>query len=409
MLDWLIIGGGLHGTHLALVLTARAGVAAERLRILDPHAHLLAHWDRCTSAPGMTYLRSTLVHHLALDPHDLWHFARRRGVQTTQFRGPYRRPALALFRDHCAHLIKQHGLDQMHLQGRATGLKRTAQGWHVATNQGSLAARHVLLALSTGEQPRWPEWAQALRAAGASVRHLYEPDACDPSPVSREDAASSESLWANGNPGDHTVVIGGGISAAQVAVALAQATPGRVTLLMRHALRIEAFDSPPGWVGPKELRGFHDEPDVCRRRALITGARRPGSMPDDVARALRRAERRGWLRIMHGEVGEARVEPDGTTSLELPNLTLHTHHVLLATGFAPHRPGGAWLDEAIATYELPTAPCGYPCVSPSLVWAPGLYVTGALAELELGPVARNIAGARHAGARFIGKCDNSQF
>ncbi|NCC37207.1 MAG: hypothetical protein EOM24_35145, partial [Chloroflexia bacterium] len=83
MLDWLIIGGGLHGTHLALVLTARAGVPAERLRILDPHAHLLAHWDRCTSATGMTYLRSTLVHHLALDPHDLWHFARRRGLQTT--------------------------------------------------------------------------------------------------------------------------------------------------------------------------------------------------------------------------------------------------------------------------------------------------------------------------------------
>jgi hypothetical protein len=30
----------------------------------------------------------------------------------------------------------------------------------------------------------------------------------------------------------------------------------------------------------------------------------------------------------------------------------------------------------------------------------GLYVTGALAELELGPVARNIAGARHAGERL---------
>ncbi|WP_240695809.1 FAD/NAD(P)-binding protein [Candidatus Chloroploca sp. Khr17] len=447
MLDWLIIGGGLHGTHLALVLTARAGVPAERLRILDPHAHLLAHWDRCTSATGMTYLRSTLVHHLALDPHDLWHFARRRGLQATQFRGPYRRPALGLFRDHCQALIEQYGLAQLHLRGRATGLRRIPHGWLVETNQGSLAARHVLLALSTGEQPRWPDWAQALRAAGASVRHLYEPDACDPSPntfqvssregakarrvrsrtlktlrlcafaskqspslqgidpspVSCEDAASCELLWANDNPGDHTVVLGGGISAAQVAVALAQTTPGRVTLLMRHALRVEAFDSPPGWVGPKELRGFHDEPDVCHRRALITGARRPGSMPDDVARALRRAERRGCLRIVQGEVAQASIEPDGTTSLELPNQTLHTHHVLLATGFAPHRPGGAWLDEAIATYELPIAPCGYPIVSPSLIWAPGLYVTGALAELELGPVARNIAGARHAGARFLGK------
>jgi hypothetical protein len=383
MLDWLIIGGGMHGTHLALVLTGRCGVAPERLGILDPHEALLASWERCTAATGMAYLRSTIVHHLALDPHDLWHFARRRGAQPEQFLGRYRRPALGLFREHCQALIAAHSLDRLHLRGRACGLTRSAQGWRVETDQGSLDARNVLLALSVGEQPRWPAWAAELRAAGGPVRHLYGGDEPAVAPVAGE-----------------TVVVGGGISAAQAAVALAHEAPGSVTLLMRHDIRVESFDSPPGWVGPKELRGFHDEPSVVRRRTLIAGARRPGTMPEDVARNLRRAATAGMLRIQRGNVRRASVAADGAAELELPGLRLRAATVLLATGFEQQRPGGAWLDQAIAEHELPLAPCGYPLVAPSLAWAPGLYLTGALAELELGPVARNIAGARHAGERL---------
>jgi hypothetical protein len=96
----------------------------------------------------------------------------------------------------------------------------------------------------------------------------------------------------------------------------------------------------------------------------------------------------------------ASLAADGVAELELPGLRLRAAQVLLATGFEQQRPGGAWLDRAIADYDLPLAPCGYPLVRPSLVWAPGLYVTGALAELELGPVARNIVGARYAGERL---------
>jgi hypothetical protein len=93
--------------------------------------------------------------------------------------------------------------------------------------------------------------------------------------------------------------------------------------------------------------------------------------------------------------------PDHTVDLTLPGRTLRAEQVLLATGFDGRRPGGAWLDHAIEACELPVAPCGYPVVTPGLQWAPGLYLTGALAELELGPVARNIAGARHAGERLV--------
>jgi len=70
------------------------------------------------------------------------------------------------------------------------------------------------------------------------------------------------------------------------------------------------------------------------------------------------------------------------------------------SGSARRRRRWPWLDQAIAKHELPLAPCGYPLVAPLLAWAPGLYVTGGLAELELGPVARNISGTRHAGERL---------
>ena len=43
-LDWLIIGSGIHGVHIAARLLGESGVAPERLRIVDPGDRLLAHW-----------------------------------------------------------------------------------------------------------------------------------------------------------------------------------------------------------------------------------------------------------------------------------------------------------------------------------------------------------------------------
>ena len=58
------------------------------------------------------------------------------------------------------------------------------------------------------------------------------------------------------------------------------------------------------------------------------------------------------------------------------------------------------VDDLITSASLPCASCGYPIVDESLRWHPGVYVSGPLAELELGPVSRNIAGARRAGDRI---------
>ena len=78
---------------------------------------------------------------------------------------------------------------------------------------------------------------------------------------------------------------------------------------------------------------------------------------------------------------------------------LNADLVVLATGFERSRPGGEWLDRTVRDFALSCHECGYPIVDRSLCWYPGLYLVGPLAELELGPVARTIIGARHAARR----------
>ncbi len=74
--------------------------------------------------------------------------------------------------------------------------------------------------------------------------------------------------------------------------------------------------------------------------------------------------------------------------------------MVLATGFERTRPG-AWLEPTIERLGLRQSSCGYPVVDRALRWHPRIHVTGALAELELGPAARNIAGARMASERLL--------
>ena len=60
--DWVIIGGGIHGVHLAARLIGDADIAPEQLRIIDPGERLLERWRAFTETTGMTHLRSPSVH-----------------------------------------------------------------------------------------------------------------------------------------------------------------------------------------------------------------------------------------------------------------------------------------------------------------------------------------------------------
>lgn len=386
MLDWLIIGGGIHGTHLSLALTKRYGVAVDRLRVLDPYDKPLTMWDRATANVGMTYLRSPLVHHLHYDQGSLALFARiHEHAAYTRFIPPYSRPSLALFRHHSQYLIERYHLEKLRLTGRAEKLSRLRDGWQVETREGALKARNLILAIGLSEQPFWPEWASRLHAENAPIVHIFTPG-FDRAALPHQ---------------PHITIVGGGITAVQTALALADRTHSQITLIMRHQIRQHDFDSDTGWMNAIYLRDYAKITDFNQRRRVIKVARNRGSMPPDVAAHLRQAVEQGAIHLIRDEVvTDASINNHGLALYLSSGARVDTDMVILATGYAQDRPGGDWLQAAINDYELPVADCGYPIVNRGLCWTEGLYVTGPLAELEIGPPARNIIGARMAGERF---------
>lgn len=391
MLEWLIVGGGPHGVHAAVRLISEAGVPPDAIRILDDEEHLLARWRRTTRNTGMRYLRSPSVHHLDLSSASLNRFANGRGRRIEHpFTRPYARPSLELFDRHCDDLIERLQLDRLRLRGRACRLGSTSSGFRVDTDPaiggavGSIDARRVLLALGPPSSPSWPDWARRISSgAGCRIAHLFD-----------------SGFELKDDPADEIVaVVGAGISGAQTALRLARASR-RVHLISRHPLRIHGFDSDPCWQGPLCMAGFVREPDADARRRMIRAARHRGSIPPDVHAGLRVALAGASVDWFEGEVESAEHAGD-RIALSFPDRTLEVDRVLLATGFPTERPGGAWLDAVVDELGLRSASCGYPIVDGGLRWHPGLFVTGALAELELGPVARNLSGARRAGDRLV--------
>jgi len=89
-----------------------------------------------------------------------------------------------------------------------------------------------------------------------------------------------------------------------------------------------------------------------------------------------------------------------TRRLGEPIALLNADRSALATGFEKRRPGGGWLNRAIDEFTFYCHECGYPIVERNLCWHSGFYVTGLWHNLELGPVARDIIGARQAARRL---------
>ncbi|MGB0681019.1 MAG: hypothetical protein ACPGUV_15320, partial [Polyangiales bacterium] len=175
----------------------------------------------------------------------------------------------------------------------------------------------------------------------------------------------------------------------------------RTHLITRHPLRAHQFDSDPGWLGPRYMQGFESERELDQRRDIITAARHRGSVPPSVLRAVKQAIEAGRITWHLAEVQEVVPTPQGRR-LQLSSAEdVEVAHIVLATGFAGQRPGGDMIDALIESAALPCAACGYPIVDAALRWHPRIHVTGPLAELELGPAARNIAGARRAAERIV--------
>ncbi|WP_203364382.1 FAD/NAD(P)-binding protein [Bacillus sp. REN10] len=384
MVDWLIIGGGIQGCTLAIHLVRSGKAAPERLAILDRHEAPLMNWKMYTNRTGMDYLRSPQVHHLDYEPASLHSFARKQR-KADQLVGYYKKPQLELFNEHSKAAIQSALSAATWIKGQVTSIKREGTLWRVETNEQHLQAKNVVLATGCTEQLAWPEWAAVWRnRTSKQVVHLFQKDELDLLPSD-----------------DPVVVIGAGISAAHFACQLVRANRA-VTMISRHSFRVHEFDSDPGWLGPKYMSGFLAVNDYTKRREMIMSARHRGSLPPALYKKLTKYMQQGLIQVLYDEVTLCEKKPLHALQLKTKQeKQIRAAQIVLATGFSSDLSTFDWLQALIEEEQLPTASCGYPILTTNLQWTDGLYAIGALAELELGPSARNISGARSACRRII--------
>ncbi|KMJ57728.1 hypothetical protein AB685_12785 [Bacillus sp. LL01] len=381
MLQWVIIGGGIQGLTVATFLLKKNKTTINQLRIVDPNPKPLENWKRCTSTISMPYLRSPSVHHLDTEPFSLQSFSKRehKYKPNTDFYGRYKRPSLQMFNDHCDHLIDELKIQQAYVASRVRNIENCDGYWNVHLQNGeAFKTKKVVIAIGISDQLHLPDWARNLKQANPnSLYHVFDKEL----PLFEKMSAPF-------------IVVGGGITATHLAIKLASLFPGEVTMLKRHPFRIHDFDSNPEWLGPKMRRPFVQTKDYTKRRIAIRSARHKGSIPVELRNRLSQLMRTDKLRIIDGTVIDYN-EDRNRIYLNLDtDESIDGHTILMATGFEQNLPGKEWLEPVIKQEKLPCSKCGYPIVSNMLEWAPNLYVSGALAELEVGPIARNISGAR---------------
>ncbi|MCP3026565.1 NAD(P)-binding domain-containing protein [Halobacillus sp. A5] len=381
MYKWIIVGGGIQGCTTAAYLLHFKKVSKEQLLIIDPFDEPIKKWKSVTNRIGMTYLRSPSVHHLDPDPYSLKKYAKNNDY-AGPFLGYYGRPRLDMFNQYCEDLFKEEGVMDCWQQGVVTSIERGIEHWNVSVNEiGRLEAENVVLAVGVNDRPHYPDWTKTLMDQQAGrVQHVFE------EPVN--DNAKSYA------------VIGGGITSAHMAKTLALRTKAQVTLIKRHPFRLKDFDSDPGWLGPKYLNRFHKTKCYSKRRQQIREARNRGSITTGIRNDLRALEQEGKLEIITNEILNAKSESNKAAVIFSDGSSITTEQLVLATGAEACVPGGDWLMELASTCNLPCAPCGFPKLNQHLEWGNGLFAAGALAELEVGPAARNIAGARKAAERI---------
>lgn len=73
--EYVIVGGGVHGSCVANYLLAEGEFRHEEIRIVDPRERLLASFETKARHCGMRTLRSTFVHHIDTEPFSIESFA----------------------------------------------------------------------------------------------------------------------------------------------------------------------------------------------------------------------------------------------------------------------------------------------------------------------------------------------
>lgn len=372
-----IIGAGPAALAVAvhLALADPAVVAPAQLAVVDPSGDWLTVWSRQMERQRIRQLRSPVVHHPHPSPFEmLGHLD-----EATELTRPdgLHLPRSDAFERFCRGLVEVHGLSDVVLSGLAAGAVMTEGGAQVRLDDGHLLQAQRLVVATNPRRPVVPTWARRLPQSRVF-------------PGGRLGAGIAER---------RIVVVGGGLSAAQLALGAVE-DGAHVTLLSRRPIVTRRMDVDPTWLGPSKMEPFRRMP-ADRRRMALDEARGGGTMPNWALRALRNAERKASLRLCEGDpVTDAAVEDHGLVLASVAGRRHGADEVWLATGSAVDVTRDPVLRDVLAAHPVEIHQ-GYPMLTEELRWgAAPVWVAGAAAGLQVGPVAGNLYGQREAARRI---------
>jgi len=387
---YAIIGGGIHGTHIANKMVNEGGLETEDLAVFDPEGYGEV-FDQRTSDSGTDYLRSPEVHHVAENPFNLKAYAegRDRDDELVSDGSNPLRPSTDLFMDHLNYVVESNNLQDSLIEDYVTEIREDGS-LVLETEEDIYTAENSVLAVGNG-RPNYPEFAE---------------DVSDDTPVSHvfDDSFSSEEAQ---NYDGETIIVGGSITAGQLSGFLSRECEGGVTMLSRSPVELELVEAEPKWINWNHIEDELHSLETEERHQKVQEERYDGSMPSYVWDDLKDCLDEGNLRIWHDEISELEYDGDALDVRTEKNRSIDDAQVVLATGFEPiyEHP---FVESTAENLNLAvTENIGMPVLNDeNLRWkkegdeSSRLQVSGKLAEGTVGPFAGNIAGARRAAERI---------
>ena len=377
-----IIGGGIHGCAIASRIIREVPSAAKHLVILDRAPQPLLAWQRKTARQGMAFLRSPAVHHIGSDSLGLVEYARTQN-RTTELAPPYSQPSVGLFHDFCLHEVETQHLRQSYHRFDVAELRWDKGSGRfpfriISLKDEGFRAACVILAIGTDDCIYMPPDLNLFkRRFPESIVHSSEFD------LHKTIQKVIPSKF---------VIVGGGLTAATLAKNLTD-LDAEVAMITRKPLKIQQFDFEPSWLGPKALRKFSNEPNWEERRKIVQQTRGEGSVTPEIAEALTKSRADEKFHLRTG-VKILQINRDSRLQVKTTESTINdVDLVVLATGYRFDLHRYRFLSNLTRRHEIPML-CGLPRLDRELQLLPvkNLFGSGAIAQLQIGPAAGNIAG-----------------
>lgn len=328
-------------------------------------------------------------------------------------RNDYYTPSQALFVDHCQDVVDRYKLNdnivhQEGLQNLDYGVVRGVSVgeeklFTVTTNESTRYAKTVIMAVGPANSPVIPR-APSMPQTGPLLQcchsfHIKADKLHYPAPIIQQRMAAKRPT--------NLLVIGGGLTSAQLADVAIQRGVTKVYHFMRGPLRLKHFDVDLEWMGKyknAEQSKFWTADSDEERLEIIKEARGGGSITPLFYRertkkhiASGKCDFRTETKLIDAKFED---EGDGggkyaiTTEPADPSLP-KMDYIVFATGIQTDFAKLPYLQNMLEKYPVKSFG-GLPCLNEDLMWKDDvpLFMAGRLGSLQLGPAAPNIGGAK---------------